>query len=161
MDTPEAKAARHAASNIRRKLAVQKYHVREALIKGNSDLALKRATKYGLSLEECKLAPVYNAPECVTTGLTPEPLPDLPLNTVIDPPPVPRPATGCTVVTVIKRPPNPRFLLVKTPEGVEACLWRTRNYRPGTRVAVRPDQFSGGVQFYIEDRSVQLELPQG
>jgi hypothetical protein len=160
MDTPEAKAARHAASNIRRKLAVQKHHVREALLKGNSDLALKRATKYGFSLEECKLAPVYNAPECVTTGLTPkpEPLPDLPL---IDPPPVHKPATGCTVVTVIKRPTNPRFLLVKTPEGIEACLWRTRNYRPGTRVAVRPDQFSGGVQFYIEDRSVQLELPQG
>lgn len=158
MDTPEAKAARHAASNIRRKLAVQKYHVREALIKGNSDLALQRATKYGFSLEECKLAPVYQAPACVTTGLTPEPLLDLPL---IDPPPVHKPATGCTVVTVIKRPPNPRLLLVKTAEGVEACLWRTRNYPPGTRVAVRPDQFSGGVQFYIEDRSVQLELPQG
>lgn len=159
MDTPEAKAARHAASNIRRKLAVQKYHVREALIKGNSDLALQRATKYGLSLEECKLAPVYQAPACVTTGS--EPLLDLPLNTVIDPPSIPQPATGCTVVTVIKRPPNPRLLLVKTAEGVEACLWRTRNYPPGTRVAVRPDQFSGGVQFYIEDRSVQLELPQG
>ena len=131
-----------------------KFHVRRHVVNGNLHKAQELLDRHGLTMDECKLDPEYNAPPEVTISLTPQPVLE-----VTSPTPQPTPTPAPTLVQgwpdrvlaeVVHRPLNRRLLLIQLPDGREAAMWKYRNRSVGFKVTARLHEFAGGEPYYEE-----------